>query len=331
MNGPSDPARPSPLDVEGVTHRFGGVLALDGVAFRLDEPGIHGLLGRNGAGKTTLLQILAGHLRPGAGRVEVFGHDPFERAGTQAQLCLVREGQRHPDGFRVHHVLRAAALFFPHWDAGYAARLAADFELPPRRAVTKLSRGMLSAVGVVVGLASRAPLTLFDEPYLGLDAVARQHFYDQLLADVAAHPRTILLSTHLIDEIADLLQHVVVIDHGRVILRADADDLRREAVALTGPADDVEAVVGNLLGTGPGTALARERLGGVARVTVRVGGTAPVLPPGSAVRVEPVSLQRLVVHLTSSPAAPRDGATAAGGAPADADAGTTTTPQGALR
>jgi len=300
------------VDVEGVTHRFGGVLALDDVTLRLEEPGVHGLLGRNGAGKTTLLQIVAGHLLPSAGRVEVSGRAPFENARALAQICLVREGQRYPDGYRVHHVLRAASLFFPHWDAERAARLADEFELPPRRGVAKLSRGMLSAVGVVVGLASRAPLTLFDEPYLGLDAVARQRFYDHLLADVAEHPRTVLLSTHLIDEIADLLQRVVVIDHGRVLVQADADELRREAVTVTGPAGDVEAVVDRLVrdggpngapGSGPAV-LARERLGGVTRVTLRLAGTDLDLPPGAPVQVEPVPLQRLVVLLTTAPAAP---------------------------
>ena len=287
------------VDVRGVTRRFGDVTALDGVDVRIDEPGVHGLLGRNGAGKTTLLQILAGHLLPTAGRAEIFGTTPFEDARAQAQVCLVREGQVYPDGYRVQHVLRAAALFFPHWDAGRAARLAEEFDLPPRRRVTKLSRGMLSAVGVVVGLAARAPLTLFDEPCLGLDAVARQRFYDDLLTDVAEHPRTVLVSTHLIAEIADLLQQVVAIDHGRVLLHSDAETLRREAVTITGPAADVEAAL-----PAGAAVLAREGLGGVARVTVRLAGVPLQLPPGSAVRVEPVPLQQLIVLLTSSTAAP---------------------------
>ena len=107
--------------------------------------------------------------------------------------------------------------------------------MPPGRAVKKLSRGMRSALGIVIGLAARADVTLFDEPYAGLDAVARQIFYDRLLADYAEHPRTILLSTHLIDEAAGLLERVIVIDRGRVVLTADADDLRGVATAVSGP------------------------------------------------------------------------------------------------
>jgi ABC-2 type transport system ATP-binding protein len=166
-----------------------------------------------------------------------------------------------------------------------------------------------------VGLASRAPLTLFDEPYLGLDAVARQRFYDHLLADVAEHPRTVLLSTHLIDEIADLLEHVVIIDHGRLMLQAEADELRREAVTVTGPVADVDEAVGAVPAA---TVLARERLGGVGRVTVRLHGASLDLPVGTPLHVEPLSLQRLVVHLTTPPTGPAPGQDPpAGGTSAD--------------
>ena len=108
----------------------------------------------------------------------------------------------------------------------------------------QLSRGMTSAVGIVLGLASRAPLTLFDEPYLGLDAVARQLFYDRLLADYAEHPRTVVLSTHLIEEIASLLERVMPIDRGRVLLDADAESLRGSALTVTGPAGEGAAFAG---------------------------------------------------------------------------------------
>ena len=116
-----------------------------------------------------------------------------------------------------------------------------DFDLPSRRPIKKLSRGMTSAVGIVIGLASRAPLTLFDEPYLGLDAVARHQFYDRLLADYAEHPRTIVLSTHLIEEISDLLEHVLLLDRGRVLLDADAETLRATALTVTGKIGALDA------------------------------------------------------------------------------------------
>lgn len=102
---------------------------------------------------------------------------------------------------------------------------------------------MRSAVGIVIGLAARAELTLLDEPYAGLDAVARELFYDRLLADFTEHPRTIVLSTHLVDEAADLLEHVVLLDHGRVVLDAPADDVRGTAMTVSGPAAAVQEFV----------------------------------------------------------------------------------------
>ena len=125
-------------------------------------------------------------------------------------MVLVREDQIFPD-FKVRHALRAASLFYPNWSSELAETLLEDFDLPINRAIKKLSRGMRSALGIVIGLAAQAEITLFDEPYAGLDAVARQLFYDRLLASYAEHPATVVLSTHLIDEAADLLEQVVII------------------------------------------------------------------------------------------------------------------------
>jgi ABC-2 type transport system ATP-binding protein len=152
---------------------------------------------------------------------------------------------------------------------------------------------MTSAVGIVIGLASRAPITLFDEPYLGLDAVARQLFYDRLLADYAEHPRTVVLSTHLIEEIAALLERVLLIDRGRVLLDADAESLRGSAVTVTGPSDRVAAFAGRheLLHT--------ESLAGQSRSVVRLtGGSDGSDAADAGLAWEPVTLQQLVVAMS---------------------------------
>jgi ABC-2 type transport system ATP-binding protein len=227
--------------LRGVSMRFRDQLALDDVSAVIEQDTITGLLGRNGAGKTTLLQLLTGHRVPTRGSVEVFGGAPYENDAVLSRIAFIKEGQRYPDAFRVRDALTAAAMIFPNWDDDLARQLVRDFDLPEKRAVKKLSRGMNSAVGIIIGLASRAPLTLFDEPYLGLDAVARQLFYDRLLADYAEHPRTILLSTHLIEEIADLLEHVILIDRGRIVLDDDTESLRAGAVTVSGPRAQVEA------------------------------------------------------------------------------------------
>ncbi|SDN15681.1 ABC-2 type transport system ATP-binding protein [Geodermatophilus siccatus] len=279
--------------VRDVTMRFRGHTALDGVSTVIERDSITGLLGRNGAGKTTLMQLLTGHRLPTSGSVEVLGGAPYENDGVLSRICFVKEGQRYPDHFRVRDALDAAALVYPDWDADLAAELLRDFDLPVKRPVRKLSRGMTSAVGIVVGLASRAPVTLFDEPYLGLDAVARQLFYDRLLADYAEHPRTVVLSTHLIEEIAPLLERVLLIDRGRVVLDADAESLRGSAVTVTGPSDRVAAFAQQH------ELLHSESLAGRSRSVVRLtDGSDGDGAVDAGLSWEPVTLQQLVVAMS---------------------------------
>ncbi|MFK3980395.1 ATP-binding cassette domain-containing protein [Micromonospora sp. NPDC050397] len=284
------------VTVTGLTKRYGHTTALDNVSFTLAENTIHGLLGRNGAGKTTLMQILTGQNFASSGELSVFGQHPYENSGVLTGLCFIKESQTYPQPFQVRHALEAASLLFPHWDGDFASALVDDFQLPPRRQVRKLSRGMLSALGVIIGLAARAPLTFFDEPYLGLDATARQIFYDRLLTDYAEHPRTIVLSTHLIDEVSNLIEHVLLIDQGRILLDESADVLRTELVTVSGSLDALER-----LGT-RAEELHRERMGNLVRVTLR-GAFAPADRERAAalgLDLAPVALQELVVRLTST-------------------------------
>jgi ABC-2 type transport system ATP-binding protein len=290
------------VEARQVFKRYGKAAALEDVTFSLREPAIYGLLGRNGAGKTTLMQILTGQGFATSGQVEVFGAPPLENDAILADVCFVKESQRYPDSFTVDHALRAAGLLFPRWDSELAQSLVDDFGLPRGRRAKKLSRGMVSALGVIIGLASRARLTLFDEPYLGLDAVARQLFYDRLLADYAIHPRTVLLSTHLIDEVGDLIEHVLLLDRGRLVIDEDAETLRGQAVTLVGPTDAVDPIASSR------EELHRDRIGLTARVTVRGAFDAGDRAKAEAlgIEVQPVSLQQLVVHLTGRTPAPLD-------------------------
>jgi len=273
--------------------RGGRVHAVEDVSFSLEENRIHGLLGRNGAGKTTLMQLVTGQEFATRGEIRVFGASPVENARVLSQLCFIKESQRYPDDFRVKHVLGTAPHFFANWDPAFAAELIERFRVPVNRRMKKLSRGQLSAVGVIVGLASRAPLTFFDEPYLGLDAVARQLFYDTLLADFAENPRTIVLSTHLIDEVSNLLEHVIVIDEGRIIIDADAEELRGSAVDIVGPRGAVDAFVEGR------EVLHRTGLGGLASATIaRLDETERIAAREAGLELAPVSLQQLVVRTT---------------------------------
>src|SRR5690606_36198624 len=175
-----------------------------------------------------------------------------------------------------------------------------DFQLPMKTTIKKLSRGQLSAVGVIIGLASRAEITFFDEPYLGLDAVARQIFYDRLLQDYAEHPRTIILSSHLIDEVASLIEKVIVIDNGRILLHEDTDALRGRASTVIGDAAKIEAWANGR------EVLHRESLGRVASVTVlgHLSDADRAAIAAADLDLAPVSLQQLIVRLTQNAAHP---------------------------
>ncbi|WP_243063608.1 ABC transporter ATP-binding protein [Humibacter sp. RRB41] len=283
------------VEVNGLTKRFGNVVALDDVTLSVQPGAITGLLGRNGAGKTTLMQTITGQDFATSGDVRVFGEHPVENARVLSRVSFIKESQKYPDEFRPKHVFRCAPWFYENWDAEFADRLIDDFQLPVNRRIKKLSRGQLSAVGVIVGLAARTPLTFFDEPYLGLDAVARQIFYDRLLADYAEHPRTVILSTHLIDEVANLLEHVVVIDKGRIIMDESAETARDSATTIVGPRSAVEAFIADR------TVLHREGIGGLASVTVdRLDADERRDAAAAGLELAPVSLQQLIVRRTNS-------------------------------
>ena len=282
------------IEVNGLTKRYKDTLAADDVTFSIEENTIYGLLGRNGAGKTTVMSILTAQNFATSGQVRVFGENPYENARVLGRMCFVRESQKYPDDATPRHALRMARLFFPHWNEELADRLVADFQLPMRKRIKKLSRGQLSAVGVIIGLACRAEITFFDEPYLGLDAVARQIFYDRLLEDYAEHPRTIILSSHLIDEVSNLIERVLVIDQGRIIMDEETDAVRGRAATIVGDAATVDAFVAGR------EVLHRETLGRVASVTVLGALSADDHRrlAEAGLDVAPVSLQQLIVRLT---------------------------------
>ncbi|MEV8267550.1 ABC transporter ATP-binding protein [Microbacterium sp. NPDC076911] len=282
------------IEVTDLTKRYREVTAVDNVSFTLEKDTIYGLLGRNGAGKTTVMSILTAQNFRTSGSVKVFGEEPYENAEVLKRMCFVRESQKYPDDALPSHAFRMAALFFPHWNQELADRLVEDFQLPKKTRIKKLSRGQLSAVGVIIGLASRAEITFFDEPYLGLDAVARQIFYDRLLEDYAEHPRTVILSSHLIDEVSHLIERVLVIDKGKIIMDESTDDTRDRAANIVGDAVAVDAFIGER------EVIHRESLGRVASVTVLGALTSEDRSriATTGLDVAPVSLQQLIVRMT---------------------------------
>ncbi|MCD7035643.1 ABC transporter ATP-binding protein [Metabacillus sp. GX 13764] len=284
------------IEVSGLTKTYrGDQTAVENVSFSLEEGKIYGLLGRNGAGKTTIMNMITARLFPTSGSVNVFGEHPHENKNVLSKVCFIKEAQKYPDHFRIKDILDISSQTFPNWDTDYADSLMKDFRLPLKRRMKKLSRGMRSSVGIVIGLASRAELTIFDEPYLGLDAVARNIFYDRLLEDYTNHPRTVVLSTHLIDEVSKILEHVLVIDNGKLIINEEAEEIRGKAFTVVGPSLKAESFLTGM------KVLKRENLGGFVSATV-YGSLSSAMRKEAEERgleIAPVSLQQLIVHLTS--------------------------------
>lgn len=282
------------VETKNLTKRYGKFTALDGMNLSLEENKIYGLLGRNGAGKSTLLNLLTTQNIPTAGKMQIFGEDPWENSRVLQKICYIRENAIYPYHFRLRVILQIAADFFPNWSADFAADLIDAFELDLGKKVFQLSRGMKTALGVTIGLASRAPLTILDEPALGLDAVARQIVYDRLLQDYSEHPRTILMSTHLIDEVSTLFEQVVIMDKGKLILQDETELLRDKGFYLAGKKDLVlEFAKGKEM-------IDEQHLGGQSQVAIfnqlTAEETSKAVDMGIEVSVIP--LQKLFVYLT---------------------------------
>ncbi|MFK7693133.1 ATP-binding cassette domain-containing protein [Paenibacillus sp. HJGM_3] len=212
---------------------YGRTKAVRNLSMDIEVNTICGLLGRNGAGKTTLLNMLTGGIFPDTGEI-VIADERLIPGASPAQTCYIREKNFFFGGATVIESLEIAAAFYPNWDWSFAQQLITAFKLNPTKKIRQLSRGMESLVANIVGLASRAPLTIYDEPVLGLDVLMREKFYKVLLQDYAEHPRTILISTHLIDEIDTVVEKVYIIEAGTIVLEDEVDNIRSQSHLLTG-------------------------------------------------------------------------------------------------
>lgn len=283
------------IEVEDLVLRYGDVTALDGVTVTLEEGKIYGLLGRNGSGKTSLLSVLAAFRRQTSGRVRVDGRPVFENWAVTSRISLIRDTGEAVDIGTGQDVLSFAEGLRPTWDADYARALMDMFKIDPKVSVKNMSKGRRSAMGIIVGLASRAPLTMFDESYLGLDAPSRRLFYDQLLADYLAHPRTIIMSTHLIEEVSALFEEVVIIHRGRVIAHEERDALLSKGVSVTGPAAQVDAFTAGL------RVLGSRSLGPTksAMVYGELDDARRRKAADAGLELGPIEMQDLFIHLTA--------------------------------
>lgn len=231
------------VECSGLMKKFKKTMALNSVDLKIEENKIYGLLGRNGAGKTTLLNIITAQLFQTQGTVKIFGEEPYENSNVLNKMCFVKDSPQHMMDFKVRDILKIASDFYIYWDNDFSRNLVNQFSLDTSKKYRTLSKGMQSIVGIIIGLSSRAPITIYDEPYVGLDAAARLLFYDILLKDYSENPRTIILSTHLIDEVSKIFESIIILDKGSVLMTEEVDTLRDKALYISGLKDVVDKII----------------------------------------------------------------------------------------
>ena len=260
------------------------------------EPGkIYGLIGRNGAGKTTLLGCLTGQNTFQSGQVTCGGEKVWENRRALERICFSRElpetvmGSRNSQ--KIGHYLNAAMVFFTNWDQKYAEALLKEFHLDPKKKIYALSRGQRSMVTILIALASKAPVTILDEPVSGLDVVMRERFYQLLLEEFSRSERTFVVSTHIIEEAAAVFEEVLFLDRGQIIEHAPVDELVDQFRYVSGLAEEVDRACTGL------TVLSTQDMGRRRTAAVRGGEKALAELSSYDVDVAPLNLQNVFVAL----------------------------------
>jgi ABC-2 type transport system ATP-binding protein len=220
-------AAPHVVEINGLSRKFGAKLALDQVSLQVRRGRVFGLVGANGAGKTTLIKHLLGRLKPEAGSVRVFGFDPVsDPVAVLGRTGYLSENRDLPAWMRLDELIRYTAAFYPQWDAAYAEELRRQFGLDNQAKIKNLSRGENAKAGLLLALAYRPELLLLDEPSSGLDPVVRRDILEAIIRTVADEGRTVIFSSHLLEEVERVADDIAMMFNGRVVLAGALDDVK---------------------------------------------------------------------------------------------------------
>lgn len=221
------------VEIENVSRRFGHLLALDNVSLDVPTGSVFGLIGENGAGKSTLIKHILGLLRAQQGTVRVFGKDPVDDpVGVLAEIGYLAEENDLPFGMRVDELQRYVRSFYPYWDQSYAEELRTKFELPLKARLKNLSKGQRARAGLMVALAYRPKLLLLDEPSSGLDPIVRRDILTTIVRDLRAEGRTVLFSSHLLNEVEEVCDYVAMLRQGHIIFSDKLETLKKQYISV---------------------------------------------------------------------------------------------------
>lgn len=222
------------VQINDLSRRFGRTLALDAVSLDVPRGVVFGLVGENGAGKTTLIKHILGLLKARTGTVRVFGLDPVrEPVAVLARVGYLSEDRDLPEWLRIDELLRYLQPFYPTWDDDFAEELRRQFDLDPTARIKTLSQGQRARTGLLAALAYRPELLVLDEPSTGLDPIVRREILAAIIRTIAEEGRTVLFSSHLLDEVERVSDYVALIDHGKIVLCDPLDTIKAAHRRLT--------------------------------------------------------------------------------------------------
>ncbi len=273
---------------------YNDTIALDCINLTLEPNKIYGLLGRNGAGKTTLLNLLTNKIFPTEGTILYDGESVFENDTILSSIFYMTETNLYPPELTVKKIFYWTREFYPNFDLDYAQQLARSFDLNIKKKVKSLSTGYASIFKAILTLASNADILAFDEPVLGLDANHRSLLYKEIIKNYSTSPKTILLSTHLIEEIQEIVEEVIIIDKGKLILHQSTEELLTSTYSIAGESNHVDLYVKDK------SYSIEKSLGAFKSVIVFDSKRDTTLAKELHLEFKPVDLQNLFIHLTQS-------------------------------
>lgn len=280
------------IKIENITKNYGSTAALSNVSVEFKENKIYGLLGRNGAGKSTMLNLITGRIFPSSGRITVDGEEIIQNDNATGKLYLMSEKTYYPQSMKIFEAFKWSKEFYPDFDTEYALSISEKFKLNTKKNVKSLSTGYCSIFKAVIALSVNTPYILLDEPVLGLDANHRDMLYRIMIEKYAENPCTIIISTHLIEEVSSVVEDVVIIKEGKIIRNTTRDELLSEGYSISGNTEMVDSYIKGK------TVIGSDSLG--AYKTAYIIGKADKKSVPDGLEISSLDLQKLFIQLTNS-------------------------------
>ncbi|CUN86581.1 ABC transporter ATP-binding protein [Clostridium disporicum] len=231
------------IEIKNLRKKYDDNLVLDDISLTFEENKIYGVLGRNGAGKTTLLNIITNRVFQDDGTVEVDGENIRENDKALEKIYFMTERNLFPEGYKVKDIFKYTKEFYPNFNMSYALELSKKFDLDISKKIKNLSTGYSSIAKIITAMASNAEIVIYDEPVLGLDANHRELFYKELMKDYIENPKTIILSTHIIEEVSSLLENVVILNDRKIVNTEESEELLNKVYTVSGLGQNVDKYI----------------------------------------------------------------------------------------